>query len=364
MKISLRKLVPNCTRKISAKKGALLAGIVLLLAVVTTTGYVAITRAEQSGGSPNNNPTTSRIKTIYDALVASSYGADAAGAWGDWGAFWNRIYSAATWVPSSNATVTDVKNGRTFNNNSRTPATGTYPNPTNCPTEQYHDSYGAPVTKTTNCVNTLTWTTASPAVTGDDNQDGGGNTDPRTGVIWSQYLKNNAGTVEFAATGGSTWSWDGSTVFTVTAASATAGATYTNNGATFTVVTTIAGGTSLTTTGTGAPAASGTLTKASGTGDATITFSAVASGTNNAAVGAKSASLLCSERGNGWRLPVQKELMQAYIDGSFWNLTNPSNNFWSLTETSSTNAWYVTLNGGSTNFTNKSTSSYYVRCVR
>ena len=84
---------------------------------------------------------------------------------------------------------------------------------------------------------------------------------------------------------------------------------------------------------------------------------------DSVAVGSKTASLLCSERGNGWRLPTEKELMLAYIDGSYWNLTNPANNFWSATGTSATNAYYTSLSNGTTGSTTK-TSSYYVRCVR
>jgi len=88
-----------------------------------------------------------------------------------------------------------------------------------------------------------------------------------------------------------------------------------------------------------------------------------ASAAANVAVGGKTASLICSERGNGWRLPTQKELMQAYIDGSFWNLSQPSYVFWSATEASATTAWYVSLLNGYTNSSTK-TSGYQVRCVR
>jgi hypothetical protein len=172
--------------------------------------------------------------------------------------------------------------------------TGTYPNPTNCSTQQYHDSYGAPVTEITNC--SLTWTTASVPVVGDDNRAGRGGKDPRTGLVWSKYLKNNAGTVEFADSGGSTWSWD-------------------------------------------------------------------ATGANNIAVGTKTAIQLCSERGNGWRLPTLNELQLARIDGSYWNLTNPSNLFWSATEHSAANSWLVALSTGNT-VTNTKGTLYSVRCVR
>ena len=277
--------------------------------------------AEQSGGSPESG-VTSRIKTLYDNLVVLGFGSDVDIP--DWGAYWNRIKTAASWVPSGAAGVANVLTGQTFYSNSRTQQTGTmpdnegdnastaqsaaagvnyftapagyydggdrvsatnaqvaalaadllnvniksgktifgvagtYPAPSSCSTQQYHDSYGAPVTEATNC--SLTWTTASVPATGDDSRAGRGGYDPRTGLVWSQLLRNNAGTVEFSATLNSTWSWD-------------------------------------------------------------------ASGANNIAVGGKTASQLCSERGSGWRLPTQKELMLAYIDGSYWNLTQPSTPF-------------------------------------
>jgi hypothetical protein len=86
-------------------------------------------------------------------------------------------------------------------------------------------------------------------------------------------------------------------------------------------------------------------------------------GTNGAKTG-------CEALGNGWRLPQQKELMQAYIDGS-WN--NPANlssagfNYWSATTVSSStqNAWFTNLaNGNAGNVTKTIGASYRVRCVR
>ena len=321
--------------------------------------------AEQSGSTPGSNA-TSRIKTLYTDLTSLTYGSDTDSP--DWGAYWNRIKTAAKWVPTGTAVEADVATGKTFYNTTRgaKTGTGTVTNLTPagpCPTQQYYDAYGAPVTETTNC--SLTWK-ANPGgtVTGDDAVAGRGGYDPRTGLTWSNYLKNNAGTIQFVASGGSSWNWNGQLRFTVTAANATVGATYTNNGQTFTVVTTIAGTTILTTTPTGSPAASGTLTKATGTGDATITFSSAnATDLVNAAVGGKSASQLCTSQNNGWRLPTEKELLQAYIDGANFNLTQPSNNYWSLTESNSLNAYCVYLIDGYTINPNK-TSGYNVRCVR
>lgn len=345
-------------------KKRILWAIFSLVLTVAVTSFISfhlgkIVYAEQSGGSPESG-VTSRIKTLYDNLVILGFGSDI-DIINNWGAYWNRIKSAASWVPDGAAGVANVLIGQTFySNNSRTEQTGTmpdkegdnastaqsaavgvnyltapegyydgndrvsatdaqvaalaadllgvniksgntifgvagtYPAPSSCSTQQYHDSYGASVTEVTNC--SLTWTTASVPVTGDDSLAGRGGYDPRTGLVWSQLLYNNAGTVTFSATLNSIWSWN-------------------------------------------------------------------ASAANNIAVGSKTASQLCSERGGGWRLPVQKELMQAYIDGSYWNLTQPSNYFWSVTEFDASNAWSVRLHYGTTATPTK-TSPSQVRCVR
>ena len=281
--------------KLKRKHKIYIISVVLVLVAATAISvfnFTKTTRAEQSGGSPKSGE-TSRLKTMYNTLVALGFGSDAAGAWGDWGAYFNRSYSAAQWVPSGDVAAGDTRTGKTFYSSSRTQETGTLSGAAvaSCSTQQYMDSYGAPVTQTTNCVNNISWTDPGGGITGTDKKDN------NTGVIWSKYLKNNAGTVEFADVGGSQWSWD-------------------------------------------------------------------ASGANNIAVGNKTASQLCSDRGDSWRLPTQKELMQAYIDGSYFNLTSPSNTFWSGTEASATVAYYVLLSNGFTTSYTKTTATYYVRCIR
>ncbi|MBU6388999.1 DUF1566 domain-containing protein [Patescibacteria group bacterium] len=329
----------------------------VLIALILTGGLVlAINRAqaEQSGGSPESGA-TSRLKTLYDSLVASGYGSDSNTP--DWGTDWNRIQTAATWTPSGNATAGDVASGKTFYGGNRTQVTGTYSKPQPCPDQAFHDNYGGSVTTTTNC--NLTWTVPGDGITGTDHQD------PVNGLIWSYLILDSSHTAVFSASSGSTFNWNGQFNFTVSSANATAGAVYSNNGANFTVVSTITGGTTLTVNSpTGKPAGSGTLTKVSGTGDATITFSAIANnGGSNGDVGGVTAMQLCANMGNGWRLPSQKELMQAYIDGSYWNLSQPSNYFWSRTESGGGTAWYVALNSGFTTSNGESTA-YQVRCVR
>lgn len=92
----------------------------------------------------------------------------------------------------------------------------------------------------------------------------------------------------------------------------------------------------------------------------------------------KSASVLCSQtvnagdppttpaaHGAGWSLPHQKQLMQAYIDGSWGNLEAVVRYYWSATTVSSNTpyAWYAYLSNGNTPNATK-TNSAYVRCVR
>ena len=128
-----------------------------------------------------------------------------------------------------------------------------------------------------------------------------GGQDPVTGLVWSQLLLNSGNTVVFSLDSNSAWSWNNS------------------------------------------------------------------SDADNVAVGGKTAVQLCSERddGNGnypWRLPTQKELMQAYVDGSYFNLTQTPYGFWSSSVNAS-NAWHVTLTDGTT-ANSPMTNSKQVRCVR
>ena len=67
-----------------------------------------------------------------------------------------------------------------------------------------------------------------------------------------------------------------------------------------------------------------------------------------------------------WRTPTQKELMQAYIDGSWGNLSLAGYSYWSATTRSNNThrAWYTYLNHGYTNYTTKTSTTISVRCVR
>lgn len=73
----------------------------------------------------------------------------------------------------------------------------------------------------------------------------------------------------------------------------------------------------------------------------------------------------CESFGSGtWRLPYQKELMQAYIDGSWKNLTDANDSYWSATTRSNSTetAWATYLSYGNTSRNNK-TQEYATRCV-
>ena len=99
--------------------------------------------------------------------------------------------------------------------------------------------------------------------------------------------------------------------------------------------------------------------------DATpLTYSWDSSAVNN---NARTASQLCSDHA-GWSLPHQKQLMLAYIDGSYGNLeaSGVVRFYWSATTRSegTTYAWGTSLSrgGGTTNA--KTSTAPYVRCVR
>jgi hypothetical protein len=268
--------------------------IIPVIAIAIISGFISIgyVLAEKPTADTPESGATSYIKATYDSIVALSHGSVAAGAWGDWGSYWNRIRSAAEWVPSGDAEPIDVASGKKFYKDSRTQATGIREDLAGgCPTQLYHDNH-ASATKQNTC--SYDWPD-------DASVAGAEKVDPVTGLIWSNLLYRNDTVIEFSVLNNTAFSWSS--------------ANANNQGIT-------------------APVA-----------------------------GSRTATELCADQGNGWRLPTQKELQQAYIDGAYWNLTQPSNYFWSATENSSTYAWNVHLTNGNTNATFK-TNTYQVRCVR
>lgn len=67
-----------------------------------------------------------------------------------------------------------------------------------------------------------------------------------------------------------------------------------------------------------------------------------------------------------WRLPTQKELMQAYINGIGNNAPNADDFFWSCSEAynNTANAWGLRLHRGYVGAVVKTNDTVYIRCVR
>jgi hypothetical protein len=270
--------------------------------------YYQIVFAEQSGSSPESG-SNSRLTTMAATVAGLNYGSTAAGTWGDFGTAFNRIYSAAQ------GTFNDAKANGTKN------GTGGVPGAHDCSTTFGLDCY----TKALGGVDDYNAGTSSPPYPADTYHKtwtacNGGNSycgtsdttyaekqDPNTGLVWSSEISTS-----------SNW--------------------FTANNCKY---------------------PNGLL----GDDGVCNTNGEVACYCVKLTGGSKTG---CEALGDGnWRLPYQKELMQAYIDGSWGNLSNAANSYWSSTTNSSStyNAWYVTQLYGYTNNSNK-TSTYYVRCVR
>jgi hypothetical protein len=299
----MRKMKRWFTKKIPLYMVALILGAGGILFFVT------LARGEQSGSSPSAGA-TSRFKTLADDLVTRGYGSTASGAWGDWGASWNRIYSSA--IRPAGADLSNMYNGTgvgsanctsTFALNCYTQAIGgvdDYNNNNTIPSDTYK----------------VTWTTCAEG----NNYCGTGRSvasrqDPNTGLVWSVRLTTSNSTLP-----ANTVNW-----FVAN------NCKYPNE----------------------LPEDDGTCN-------------------TNGEVACYCVKLTSSKTGcdsfddGGWRLPYQKELMQAYINGSRGSgLDNLTVNYWSATTRGSNtqNAWVTLLTDGPTVGYSKTTTNS-VRCVR
>ena len=267
--------------------------------------------AEQVGSSPESS-STSRIKTLSDSLASLGVGSTASGAWGDWMAMWNRIYSAAIWDATlGDAVVGDVLSGKKFYAGaSRTLQVGVGTTTQSWSQQslvKWDDGYATDETG-----EEASWTNTANV--------GVGSTlnvwkDNRTGLYWSasqgtgsnNFTQVSLATCDFFAT--------------------VPRGNYNNTD----------------------PADCGNAIQSC----ATLSLEAVTG------QGAKT----------DWYLPSQKELMQAYLDGMYnqaGSTFTSTGNFWSSAEYSGSaaSAWYVSLYRGNTGSNDKTSTSNSVRCVR
>lgn len=262
--------------------------------------------AEQSGSSPESG-VTSRIKTIYDSLVSLTHGSDSAGGWGDWGAVWNRIRSAAEWVPDAGLSPSEVVSGETFYSGNRTAQTGIAAPAFDYSTQSkvtWDDNKNSGSSDGDSAGEESAWTnTAGTATTGVWK-------DTRTGLYWSASQGNATNSFTVASCDYFSTSPRGS----------------------------YAGGDS---------------------------------DCGNAINTCANLSLDATGDGNAetdWYLPSQKELMQAYLDG-IYNQTNTTfvstSYFHTSTEYNSVSSaiWVIRVREG-TQYDDSKSTSYPIRCVR
>jgi len=263
--------------------------------------------AEKVGLSPESGA-TSRISTLNTVLTGLGFGSTSAGTWGDWGAWWNRIYWAAK-TPANDFLVAGEKNGSgTGSANCASPPSGAHAN-INCYTkalggvDDYNNSQTIPAD-----TYEKTWTTCNSG----NNYCGTGRTvlnnlvsqDPNTNLVWSPQVSSS-----------STWFVANDCI---------------------------------------PPGSVGNLGYPSGTcvNDGDISCICVKQ------PGGSETGCAAYDGVSGWRLPYQKELMQSYIDGSWGNLANAGVNYWSSTTISNGTslAWTTNQNYGNTVYTTKTTS--------
>lgn len=303
--------------------------------------------AEQIVGTTPNSGTDSRIKGTYDRLKSLEFGSESEGLWGDWGAYWNRIRSSAEWTPSTaTATETEVLPGYTFYAGSnRTLKTGTavvgkYDEQKYC---RYDDWFAGASTANENISEESVWTLTAQGGSSVSVTDNGITVtiasnqvyqDNLTGLYWSDRANSSLDN-EFQWEIGDDPVNPSSTSCNFLSAG-TANSYCDNRDPT------------------NAYAEDNDVSAAEFCLNLQLDADN-ADGDNNGATGVET----------DWYLPTQKQLMQAYIDGSANHLPRADVNFWSSSEYSSnrSNAWVVNLPNGYTHYNNKS-SNYYVRCIR
>ena len=319
--------------------------------------------AEQSGSSPESG-TDSRIKIAYDWLVAkgANYGSTDAADWtNDWSTWWNRIMESAAWEPDGTATDGEIPSGLTFyaDNGDRTQKTGTlYVNQANMAYDDY------------NCAANNQEATGTCA--GGDSEYTGEEGSEYAGAAGTKWQKTSEGGTARSVT---------DNAITVTLVSNTVyqdnrTELYWSNRSSTTVDNEFA---YVDGDDRSNPAGNSCNFNSTGTANDYCDFqdplgAYVEDDDVSAAEFCLNLELDADGDGDNdletnlesdWRLPTQKELMQAYINGAANNLPSVAANHWSSTEDYNTqsNAWRVYLYSGYTRASTKVTG-YTVRCVR
>lgn len=329
--------------------------IVGFIAIGVLVSVLSPVFAEQSGSSPESG-TTSYIKTAYDWLVAkgANYGATDAADWtNSWGTYWDRIMEAAAWEPDGTGTVGNVTIGDTFysGNNNRTIQTGTLYQ--NWELQDYDDL---------NCTNNNGETNTACSA-GDSDYTGEEST-------WT--LKASGGTAASVTDNSVTISLTSNKVYQDGRTKlywSDRAATGIDNEFVFidgSDRTTPAGNScNFTTTG-NANAYCDNQDPTSGfTEDNDVSAQDFCLNLALDADNADADSNGTTGTETDWRVPTQKELLQAYIDGAGNNLPNANNTFWSSTERNTTQAdgLGVNLATGTTGGSTKNVNNTAI-CVR
>lgn len=269
-----------------------LFGVIFISILFISTVYIFIqtVRAEQSGGSPESG-STSRISIIDSSLTNLNYGSTSAGSWGDWGASWNRIYSAAA-GPFNDAIANTLRNGGDASFPISVGGIDDYNNNSAIPSDTYQSDW-----TTCNVGNNYCGTNSTVAEKKDTN----------TGLTWSSRISTS-----------SNWFIANNCA-------------YPN----------------------GLPGDDGSCGAQNEVACQCVKKTSGKTGCEGYDDG-------------GWRLPTQKELMMAYIDGSRGQLTNTDANYISSTTSSSLTQFVLSVNisNGLVSNGGMKVNNFPVRCVR
>ncbi len=302
--------------------GVSVIGLIALgMAVQTFVSPILTAQADQVGGSPDSG-VASRLTQAYNSVVDQGHGASAVPEWThDWSTQWNRIMRAASWTPGGSADPNQVLAGKTFTAGSRGLQTGTY--------DPIDTMYGGLSLQNTHndTIGNATWTETSSGGT------------PASVILRTVTIALSSNSVMQDQRTGLYWTDRSDTAVSNNSFANTAGQTDRVNPDT-------------------------NHCNFNSPGDANEWCNTADTGV--------SANELCLnlelDDGTGlktdWRLPTQKELMIAFVNGAAANLASTGVHYWSSTQGSATVAWGVLLFNGTAGYGTKTEATVLARCVR